>query len=82
MENKIKYKKYWRKSSLKQKEVGNFFLNHIRQRKPRNFLEIGVFHGVTSRNVCELLNSIHGNDFRFSGIDLFSTAAKKQSISI
>ena len=35
-------------------------------------MEIGVFHGVTSRNVCELLFSIHGNDFTFTGIDLFA----------
>jgi len=68
----IKYKKYWRKTSLKQKGVGDFLLNHIKQNKSKNFLEIGVFHGVTSRNVCELLYSIHGNDFKFTGIDLFS----------
>jgi hypothetical protein len=69
---KIKYKKYWRKTSLKQKEVGNFFLRHIEKIKPKNFLEIGVFHGVTSRNVCDLLNAIHGDDFKFTGIDLFA----------
>ena len=73
MENKIKYKKYWRKTSLKQKGVGDFFLNHVFQKKPRKFLEIGVFHGVTSRNVCDLLNSIYGDNFNFTGIDLFST---------
>ena len=67
----VNYIKYWRKSSLKKKEDGNFLLNHIRQKKPKNFLEIGVFHGVTSRNVCELLYSFHGNDFKFTGIDLF-----------
>ena len=70
---KIEYKKYWRKTSLKQKGVGNFFLKHIEKIKPKNFLEIGVFHGVTSRNVCDLLNSIHGDDFKFTGIDLFLT---------
>ena len=68
---KVNYIKYWRKSSLKKKEDGNFLLNHIRLKKPKNFLEIGVFHGVTSRNVCELLYSFHGNDFKFTGIDLF-----------
>ena len=67
----VNYIKYWRKSSLKKKKEGNFLLNHIRLKKPKNFLEIGVFHGVTSRNVCELLYSFHGNDFRFTGIDLF-----------
>ena len=72
----IKFKKYWRKSSLKSQEDGNFLLNHINNIKPRNFLEIGVFHGVTSRNVCELLSKIHGDNFEFTGIDIFSN--KKQ----
>ena len=67
----VNYIKYWRKSSLKKKKDGNFLLNHIKLKKPKNFLEIGVFHGVTSRNVCELLYSFHGNDFKFTGIDLF-----------
>ena len=68
----IKYLKYWRKSSLKQKGAGDFLLHHIYQKKPKNFLEIGVFHGVTSRNVCELLYTIHGNNFKFTGIDVFT----------
>ena len=73
MTNKIKYKKYWRKTSLKQLGVGDFFLELILKKKPKNFLEIGVFHGVTSRNICDLLNQIHGNDFTFTGVDLFTT---------
>jgi len=68
----IKYSKYWRKSSLKQKGAGDFLLHHIYQKKPKNFLEIGIFHGVTSRNVCELLYTIHGNNFKFTGIDVFT----------
>ena len=67
----IKYRQYWRKSSLKQKGVGDFFLKIIMEKKPKNFLEVGVFHGVTARNVCELLFSIHGNNFKYIGIDLF-----------
>ena len=67
----MKYKKYYRKTSLKQKGVGSFFLAEIFQKKPKNFLEIGVFHGVTARNVCELLFKIHGNDFNYIGLDLF-----------
>ena len=67
----IKYKKYWRKTSLKQKGIGDFFLNLIKEKKPKNFLEIGLFHGVTARNVCNLLSSIHNDDFKFTGIDLF-----------
>ena len=69
----MKYKKYWRKTSLKQKNIGDFFLNEIFNKKPKHFLEIGVFHGVTSRNVCDLLSEIHGSDFTFTGIDLFTT---------
>jgi len=67
----IQYKKYYRKTSLKQNDVGLFFLNEILKKKPKSFLEIGVFHGVTARNVCELLHQIHGNDFNYIGLDLF-----------
>ena len=48
-------------------------MQHVNERKPKNFLEIGIFHGVTSRNVCDLLKLIHGNNFKFTGIDIFST---------
>jgi len=67
----IEFKKYWRKTSLKRKEDGNFLLKHIEKLRPINFLEVGVFHGVTSRNVCETLYSLHGNNFKFTGVDLF-----------
>ena len=67
----MKYKKYFRKTSLKQKGVGEFFLNEVSLKSPKVFLEIGVFHGVTARNVCELLYDIHGNDFKYVGLDLF-----------
>ena len=72
----IKFKKYWRRSSFKNKKDGNFLLRHVEKIKPKNFLEIGVFHGVTSRNVCEILYSLHGNEFKFTGIDLFSNDKK------
>ena len=65
------YKKYYRKTSLKQQGVGSFFLEEIAKKKPKFFLEIGVFHGVTARNVCELLSSIHGSNFKYIGLDLF-----------
>ena len=68
---KLKYKKYFRKTSLKQKGVGDFFLKQVAINKPKVFLEVGVFHGVTARNVCELLNSLHGNEFKYVGLDLF-----------
>ncbi len=67
----MKYKKYFRKTSLKQKGVGELFLYEISIKKPKVFLEIGVFHGVTARNVCELLYKLHGNDFKYIGLDLF-----------
>ena len=68
---KLKYKKYFRKTSLKQKGHGDFFLAEIEKEKPKFFLEVGVFHGVTARNVCELLYEIHKNDFKYIGLDLF-----------
>ena len=71
------FKKYWRKTSLKKSHDGDFLLNHIYLLKPKNFLEVGIFHGVTSRNVCELMHSIHGNKFKFTGIDLFEHDNKK-----
>ena len=67
----MQYKKYYRKTSLKQKGVGEFFLNEVKTKSPRVFLEVGVFHGVTARNICELLNNLHGNDFKYIGLDLF-----------
>ena len=67
----MKYKKYFRKTSLKQKGHGEFFLEEVRKKKPKHFLEVGVFHGVTARNVCELLSKIHQNDFKYIGLDLF-----------
>ena len=46
-------------------------MNEVSLKSPKVFLEIGVFHGVTARNVCELLYGIHGNDFKYVGLDLF-----------
>ena len=67
----MKYKKYFRKTSLKQKNHGDFLLDEVRKEKPKIFLEIGVFHGVTARNICELLYRTHKNDFKYIGLDLF-----------
>ena len=72
----MKYKKYFRKTSLKQKDIGKQFLAEIASKKPKTFLEIGVFHGVTARNVCELLHSIHGSDFKYIGLDLFGESVE------
>jgi len=75
----LRYKKYFRKTSFKQKGVGDFFLDQVGQKKPKSFLEIGVFHGVTARNVCELLNQLHGNDFKYVGIDLFEESSENEN---
>jgi len=75
----LKYKKYFRKTSLKQKGDGDFFLNEIRKKRPKFFLEVGVFHGVTARNICELLFEIHNNDFKYIGLDLFEKNNENKS---
>ena len=75
----MKYKKYFRKTSLKQKGVGEFFLEEVKLKSPRNFLEIGVFHGVTARNVCELLYKIHKDNFKYVGLDLFEENDENKS---
>ena len=68
----MKFKYYFRKSSFK-KDINsaNMLLNQIELYKPKNFLEVGVFQGVTSRNVCEKMNIINNGDFLFYGIDIF-----------
>ena len=75
----MKYKKYYRKTSLKQKGVGDFFLNEVLKKKPKCFLEIGVFHGVTARNVCEMLFKINGDDFKYVGLDLFEESDENKN---
>ena len=75
----MEYKKYYRKTSLKQKGVGSFFLEEVLKKKPKCFLEIGVFHGVTARNVCELLFKIHENDFNYIGLDLFEESDENKN---
>tara|TARA_B100001057_G_scaffold166877_1_gene167596 strand:- start:421 stop:1050 length:630 start_codon:yes stop_codon:yes gene_type:complete len=74
----LRYKKYFRKTSFKQRGTGNFFLNEVLKKKPKTFLEIGVFHGVTGRNICELLSTIHGDDFKYIGLDLFEENYENQ----
>ena len=67
---KLNYKTYWRKTGLKGK-WGNIYLERIFHHKPKNFLEIGVFCGVTARNTCDFLKEINGDSFNYIGIDLF-----------
>mgnify|MGYP001277691179 CR=1 FL=1 len=71
----LKYKSYWRKTGLKDK-WGNIYLEQLNKYKPKNFLEIGVFCGVTARNTCDYLHSVHGNEFKYTGIDLFGGSKK------
>ena len=66
----FKFKKYWRKTGLNPK-WGNKLIEIINEKKPHHFLEIGVFCGVTSRNICEFLNLIHKGNFSYTGVDLF-----------
>ena len=76
-----KFKFYFRKSSFR-KDIRNglYLLKLISKFKPKNFLEIGVLEGVTSRNVCEHLNKINHGNFSFIGIDLFGDDIKENNI--
>ena len=67
---RLKYKSYWRKSGLKGK-WGDIFLERLSNYNPRNVLEIGVFCGVTARNICDFLDKTNKNNFRYIGVDLF-----------
>ena len=68
----MKFKYYFRKSSFKKDIISaNILLEQIEIYKPQNFLEVGVFQGVTSRNVCEKLYEINKEHFVFYGIDVF-----------
>jgi len=75
----LRYKKYFRKTSLKQKGVGDFLLEEVKNKRPKIFLEVGVFHGVTARNICELLYKIHKDDFKYIGLDLFEENEENKS---
>jgi len=72
MSNNFKFKLYFRKSSFKKDILSaNILLEQIEAHKPKHFLEVGVFQGVTSRNICEKLSLIHQNQFNYYGIDIF-----------
>ena len=73
----MNFKYYFRKSSFKKDiESANTLLDQIEIYKPKNFLEVGVFQGVTSRNVCKKLNIINNGNFLFHGIDIFEDTNK------
>jgi predicted O-methyltransferase YrrM len=74
----VSFKLYFRKSSFKKDlNSAKILLQEIENYAPKSFLEIGVFQGVTSRNVCEKLNIIHEGKFKYIGIDLFEDTDEK-----
>ena len=74
----MKFKYYLRKSSFKKdKNSAQLLLKEIENHKPKNFLEVGVFQGVTSRNICEKLYELHKNDFRYYGVDIFEDSTEE-----
>ena len=74
----MKFKYYLRKSSFKKdKNSAQLLLEEIENHKPKNFLEVGVFQGVTSRNICEKLYELHKNDFRYYGVDIFEDSTEE-----
>ena len=77
----IKYKTYWRKTGLKSK-WGDIFLELIAKHNPKSFLEIGVFCGVTSMNICNLLDYLNKGKFTYIGIDLFGGKKNTQNDEI
>ena len=77
----LNYKSYWRKTGLKGK-WGNIFLERLSKYNPKNVLEIGVFCGVTARNICDLLDKTNGKNFSYIGIDLFGSDQKEQKDEI
>lgn len=77
----MSYKLYFRKSSFKKDIVNaNLLLKLVKDYKPKSFLEIGILEGATSRNICELLNKIHPNNFNYIGIDLFGLDIDKNNL--
>ena len=77
----MQYKFYFRKSSFKKDfKNANLLLDLIKQNKPKSFLEIGVLEGVTSRNICELMNIMNNGNFKFTGVDIFTEKWEKNSL--
>ena len=68
----IKFKKYWRKTSLKKKSDGNFLLRHIERCK-------SILHliDITNDNLLENYSKVRKELLKYS-----STLAKKQEIIV
>ena len=78
---KLNYKTFWRKSGLKGR-WGEVYLGRVAKYKPKIFLEIGVFCGVTARNTCDYLFQVHGKNFNYIGVDLFGTHQQSKNDEI
>ena len=52
-------------------DMGSKFLEIVNKKRPKNFLEIWVYTGVSARNICDLQSKLYNNDFNYLGIDLF-----------
>ncbi len=77
----LKYKSYWRKTGLKGR-WGEVFLNHLNKHKPKKVMEIGVFCGVTAKNICDFLDKTHKGNYSYIGIDLFGEEKKNEDDEI
>ena len=77
----LNYKSYWRKTGLKGK-WGNIFLERMSIYNPKKVLEIGVFCGVTARNMCDFLSKTNGKHFSYIGVDLFGSDQNKHQDEI
>ena len=55
------------------RKIGKLFLERLSNYNPKNVLEIGVFCGVTAKNTCDFLYKSNGNNFTYTGIDLFGS---------
>lgn len=75
MFGRLKYKTWGRDHGLSKR--GDTLLKIIKEKKPMHFLEIGVFTGVTAKNICMLLKKLHGNNYSYIGIDLFEEINNK-----
>ena len=52
----------------------------MQKANPKSFFEIGIFHGVTARNVCDLMFKNHKFDFKYIGIDLFDENVNENEV--
>ena len=76
------FKLYGRKSSFKKDlRAAIILINEVKEKKPTVFLEVGVYQGVTSRNICELLSKTNQGKFKYIGIDIFDLKLDKEEFT-